>query len=167
MIGSPQVLPYSISSSYIKAIRSLPWKLKMAFGWQNETSESLRFVFSDSLAIQTFQFPNERTVVCFAKYSYAGAVVFKTGTDTIIRVHSWSERVKETLGNGFESEFSFYNYGYTFEEHKTFWKLYLYTLVMVDNEFQVWHFYLDPIDGQSGNGRTDILVEKPSKPKNK
>jgi hypothetical protein len=162
-IKNPQILSYEESLPYIKAVRSFPWALRLAFGWQNEKPTSLKYIFSDSSKIQVFQFPNHRTALCFIDYEYGGGVVFETGTQTILNVYPWSERVKENLENGYDAGFYFENYGYEFERRGIIWVLSLNTLVHVNGEYQVWHFYFDLDGGGLGSGRTMILTEKPFK----
>ncbi len=167
-IGCPQVLCYSRAKPYIDAVRHFPWKLKMAFGWQNDPAQDLpTYVFRDSTEIQAFEFPNRLVALCFSEGSYAGAVIFRTNTDSVLAVYPWSEQVKGHLEEGYENNFGFYQTGYAFKENAKYdsWTLNIYTLAIVDTEYQVWHFELDTDLNYSGASRTLILTEKPYIPK--
>ena len=167
-IGCPQVLCYSRAAPYLNAARHFPWKLKMAFGWQNDPDKYLpTYLFDDSTKVQAFEFPDKLVALCFAEGLYAGAVIFRRNTDSVVAVYPWSEQVKGHLKEGYESNFSFYQTGYAFEQYDTgnSWRLLVFTLVIVDTEYQVWHFDVSMNLGGSGAGRDLILTEKPYIPK--
>jgi len=127
---------------YLNKVRSMPWKLKHAFRWENYSKEYIpKFEDFETSDIQVFSFPRNRTVFCFSELTYSGAIIFKTGTDSIINVWPWSEKIKDELDKPFRKHFSidllYYQFQYS-TDHRGNWELHILAVTAIDGIYHFW-----------------------------
>jgi hypothetical protein len=159
----PRVLTLDAAKHYIDLVKLTPSRTHALFSFQREFLEELQeHYFHDSSDIQAFQFPNGLTVLAVADLALAGAVVFKTGSDSILTVHCWSDVVIKERPKDSEAELVFEQTGYKFTKAAEIWNLTAFIVARFEPEYQLWHFSfdLDPQhSGSGGGGCTAFLVD--------
>jgi len=155
-LKSPRVLSYSESKRYIDCVKSFPWLLQRAFGWEGGLARMPTYIFSDSTNIQVYSFPNGYTTLGFAMLSEAGLVVFKTGTDSIISIFPWSDKIKDQIVGDYPINLNLDRTYYKFREQNSGWGLSAIIIAIADDDYYTIQFNLDA--DMMGSGYVHIPV---------